>query len=635
MLTITLLGTAATMPLPERALTAAVAECGGHSLLLDCGEGTQTAARRAGVNLMRADAICLTHYHGDHIFGLPGLLQTLGAQGRTRSLVLLGPEGLLEVWRAVYALTGPLPYAVKPLVCRAGQPVALDALSDGWPAGATLLPVATKHRVRSLGYRLDLPRAGRFDPEKARALGVPVTQWRLLQRGQAVPLAERMVQPAEVLGALLPDFTAEELGQCIADAYGEQWSDERITPLKPLGDDYVLELFNGPTSAFKDVALQILPRFMAHTTPADGDADEKIMILTATSGDTGKAALAGFADAPGTAITVFYPEGKVSQVQELQMTTQAGSNVQVAAVEGNFDDAQSAVKRIFGDRALAERLAGNSHVVLSSANSINVGRLVPQVVYYFSAYAQLLADQVINVGDEVEFVVPTGNFGDILAGYYAKLLGLPVKHLVVASDKNNVLFDFLTTGTYNRQRPFFQTISPSMDILISSNLERMLYYLSEGDTRLISMLMNDLNKWGTYEIPEELLAKIRQIFGTGWADEDQVRESIKHCWDENHYVIDPHTACGYYLLEQMPRDPLTPRVLLSTASPYKFPRVVNEALGFDATGTDFECMDVLAHETGTTAPAALRGLETADVRFKDVVAIDGMEDYVEKAAQAL
>lgn len=264
-----------------------------------------------------------------------------------------------------------------------------------------------------------------------------------------------------------------------------------------------------------------------------------------------------------------------------------------------------------------------------------MGRLVPQVVYYFSAYAQLLADQVINVGDEVEFVVPTGNFGDILAGYYAKLLGLPVKHLVVASDKNNVLFDFLTTGTYNRQRPFFQTISPSMDILISSNLERMLYYLSEGDTRLISMLMNDLNKWGTYEIPEELLAKIRQIFGTGWADEDQVRESIKHCWDENHYVIDPHTACGYYLLEQMPRDPLTPRVLLSTASPYKFPRVVNEALGFDATGTDFECMDVLAHETGTTAPAALRGLETADVRFKDVVAIDGMEDYVEKAAQAL
>ena len=437
---------------------------------------------------------------------------------------------------------------------------------------------------------------------------------------------------ADILHALLPDF--ENMEQLVRDSYAGKFPTSDLTPLTPVADKYVLELYHGPTSAFKDVALSVLPRLIVAAAKAEGMKGD-VVILTATSGDTGKAALAGFADAPGTAITVFYPEGKVSQVQELQMTTQAGSNVQVAAVEGNFDDAQSVVKRIFGDRALAERLAGNSHVVLSSANSINVGRLVPQVVYYFSAYAQLLADQVINVGDEVEFVVPTGNFGDILAGYYAKLLGLPVKHLVVASDKNNVLFDFLTTGTYNRQRPFFQTISPSMDILISSNLERMLYYLSEGDTRLISMLMNDLNKWGTYEIPEELLAKIRQIFGTGWADEDQVRESIKHCWDENHYVIDPHTACGYYLLEQMPRDPLTPRVLLSTASPYKFPRVVNEALGFDATGTDFECMDVLAHETGTTAPAALRGLETADVRFKDVVAIDGMEDYVEKAAQAL
>ena len=440
---------------------------------------------------------------------------------------------------------------------------------------------------------------------------------------------------AEVLGALLPDFDEAELGQCIAEAYGQQWSDERITPLKPLGDDYVLELFNGPTSAFKDVALQILPRFMARTTPAGGDEDERIMILTATSGDTGKAALAGFADAPGTAITVFYPQGKVSQVQELQMTTQTGSNVAVAAVEGNFDDAQSAVKRIFGDRELADRLSSDSHVVLSSANSINVGRLVPQVVYYFAAYAQLLERQVINVGDEVEFVVPTGNFGDILAGYYAKLLGLPVKHLIVASDKNNVLFDFLTTGTYNRQRPFFQTISPSMDILISSNLERMLYYMAEGDTRRISMLMNDLNQWGAYEIPDDVLAKIRHLFGCGWADEDQVRAAIHDCWEKNHYVIDPHTACAYFVAQQIPSDPLTPRVILSTASPYKFPRVVNESLGLDATGTDFECMDVLSAATGTTAPAALRGLETADVRFKDVVAIDRMEAYVEQTAKAL
>lgn len=438
----------------------------------------------------------------------------------------------------------------------------------------------------------------------------------------------------EVLGALLPDFTDDELAQCVRDAYGEQWSDPAITPLKPLGDDYILELFNGPTSAFKDVALQILPRFMAHTAPT-GDSNEKIMILTATSGDTGKAALAGFADVPGTGITVFYPEGKVSQVQQLQMTTQAGSNVNVCAVRGNFDDAQSAVKRIFGDHELAKRIDDQANVVLSSANSINVGRLVPQVVYYFSAYAQLLERQVINAGDEVEFCVPTGNFGDILAGYYAKMLGLPVKHLVVASDKNNVLFDFLTSGTYNRKRPFFQTISPSMDILISSNLERMLYYMSDKDTRLIQMLMNDLNQWGAYEVPAELLTKIRQLFGCGWADEDQVREMIADCWQKNHYVIDPHTACGYYVMQQMPRDPLTPRVLLSTASPYKFPRVVNEALGWDASGSDFDCMDVLAEHSGTTAPKALRGLEQADVRFTDVVDIDGMPAYVEQAADRL
>ena len=438
----------------------------------------------------------------------------------------------------------------------------------------------------------------------------------------------------EVLGALLPDFTDEELAQCVRDAYGEQWTDPAITPLKPLGDDYILELFNGPTSAFKDVALQILPRFMAHTAPT-GDPNEKIMILTATSGDTGKAALAGFADVPGTGITVFYPEGKVSQVQQLQMTTQSGANVNVCAVRGNFDDSQSAVKRIFGDHELAKRIDDQANVVLSSANSINVGRLVPQVVYYFSAYAQLLERQVINAGDEVEFCVPTGNFGDILAGYYAKMLGLPVKHLVVASDKNNVLFDFLTSGTYNRKRPFFQTISPSMDILISSNLERMLYYMSDKDTRLIQMLMNDLNQWGAYEVPAELLAKIRQLFGCGWADEDQVRAMIADCWQKNHYVIDPHTACGYYVMQQMPRDPLTPRVLLSTASPYKFPRVVNEALGWDASGSDFDCMDVLAEHSGTTAPKALRGLERADVRFTDVVDIDGMPAYVEQAADRL
>ena len=441
---------------------------------------------------------------------------------------------------------------------------------------------------------------------------------------------------AKIMKLYLEEFSEEELLGFAQKAYGPaKFDTPAAAPVVQLADNtYIQELWHGPTCAFKDMALQMLPYLLTASLKKTGE-EKTVCILVATSGDTGKAALAGFADAAGTGITVFYPEGKVSQVQELQMTTQSGSNVNVCAVKGNFDDAQSAVKRIFGDKELAERLADDSHVVLSSANSINVGRLVPQVVYYFSAYAQLLERQVINVGDEVEFVVPTGNFGDILAGYYAKLLGLPVKHLVVASDKNNVLFDFLTSGTYNRQRPFFQTISPSMDILISSNLERMLYYMSDKDTRLISMLMNDLNQWGAYEVPEPMMKKIRSIFGTGWADENQVREMIADCWNKNHYVIDPHTACGYYVMQQMPRDPLTPRVLLSTASPYKFPRVVNESLGLDASGTDFECMDVLAKATGTTAPAALRGLETADVRFDHVVDIDGMEGFVEQAAKAL
>ena len=440
----------------------------------------------------------------------------------------------------------------------------------------------------------------------------------------------------DVLSVLLPDYTEAELKECIDEAYGPQWSDEKITPVKPLGDDYVMELFNGPTSAFKDVALQILPRFMARTTPADGDADEKIMIVTATSGDTGKAALAGFADAAGTGITVFYPEGKVSQVQELQMTTQSGSNVNVCAVKGNFDDAQSAVKRIFGDKELAAKLAADSHVVLSSANSINVGRLVPQVVYYFSAYAQLLENQVINVGDEVEFVVPTGNFGDILAGFYAKMLGLPVKHLVVASDKNNVLFDFLTTGTYNRQRPFFQTISPSMDILISSNLERMLYFLSDGDCELVAGLMEQLAQTGRYEVPADLLAKIQSVFGCGWASEDEVRAAIKNCWDANGYVIDPHTACGYHVFEKVaPAEGAKARVLLSTASPYKFPRACCDALGLDVPEDDFEAMRVLEQATNTVAPAQLAELESKPVRFEDVCDVADMANYVESAAKKM
>ena len=449
----------------------------------------------------------------------------------------------------------------------------------------------------------------------------------------------------EVLGTLLPDYTADEIAACVDEAYGSSFASDEVTPVVDLkgvageadqgsASTYVMELWHGPTSAFKDVALQMLPRLMARTSANAEGAADKIMIVTATSGDTGKAALAGFADAPGCGITVFYPEGKVSRVQELQMSTQEGANVSVCAVRGNFDDAQSAVKRIFADRELADRLAA-AGVQLSSANSINVGRLVPQVVYYFAAYAQLLRAGKIQPGDAVEFCVPTGNFGDILAGYYAQRLGLPIAKLIVASDKNNVLFDFLTTGTYDRQRPFYTTTSPSMDILISSNLERMLYYLADGDCELVANLMAQLAQ-GSYDVPAELLAKIQAVFGCGWADEDQVAAAIKDCWDRNGYLIDPHTACGYHVLGQVPAAPdAKARVVLSTASPYKFPRAVAGSLGLFCPPDDFACMNVLEKATGTVAPAQLSELQQKPVLHDAVVDIDGMGGFVEQAASKL
>ena len=449
----------------------------------------------------------------------------------------------------------------------------------------------------------------------------------------------------EVLGTLLPDYTADEIAACVDEAYGSTFASDEVTPVVDLkgvageadqgsAPAYVMELWHGPTSAFKDVALQMLPRLMARTSANAEGAADKIMIVTATSGDTGKAALAGFADAPGCGITVFYPEGKVSRVQELQMSTQEGANVSVCAVRGNFDDAQSAVKRIFADRGLADRLAA-AGVQLSSANSINVGRLVPQVVYYFAAYAQLLRAGKIQPGDAVEFCVPTGNFGDILAGYYAQRLGLPVAKLIVASDKNNVLFDFLTTGTYDRQRPFYTTTSPSMDILISSNLERMLYYLADGDCELVASLMTQLAQ-GSYNVPAELLAKIQAVFGCGWADEGQVAAAIKDCWDRNGYLIDPHTACGYHVLGQVPAaSDAKARVVLSTASPYKFPRAVAGSLGLFCPPDDFACMKVLEKATGTVAPAQLSELQQKPVLHDAVVDIDGMGGFVEQAAAKL
>lgn len=421
---------------------------------------------------------------------------------------------------------------------------------------------------------------------------------------------------AEVLGALLPDFTEAELAQCIADAYGEQWSDRRITPLKPLGDDYILELFNGPTSAFKDVALQILPRFMAHTTPADGDTDEKIMILTATSGDTGKAALAGYADLDGIEIEVFYPNDGTSEIQHLQMATQKGENVQVYAVQGNFDDAQTGVKKVFADADVAAELEKRG-IRLSSANSINWGRLVPQIVYYFAAYAQLLKAGRITFGDEVDFCVPTGNFGDILAGYYAKCMGLPVGKLVCASNENNVLTDFLTTGTYAAKREFFKTTSPSMDILVSSNLERLLYHVTGSDAE-VAGLMKSLAETGSYTVRPETLAAIQENFSCGWSSEEEVAGEIRVRYEKDNYLCDTHTAVAFHVAAQKKREGV-PMVVLSTASPFKFPRSVLEALGRTAPENDFEAMQQLEAATAHTAPASLAALRQKPERFNTVI----------------
>lgn len=430
---------------------------------------------------------------------------------------------------------------------------------------------------------------------------------------------------AYILDTLLDDYSEAEILQCVHAAYCDTFETSAVAPCVPVAGDHILELFRGPTSAFKDVALQMLPQLMSRA--AEG-AGERIMILAATSGDTGKAALAGFADTPGLGICVFYPHGGTSEIQRLQMVTQAGDNVAVAAVRGNFDDTQSAVKRIFGDADLRARLAANN-VMLSSANSINIGRLAPQVVYYFDAYAQLVRSGAIAQGDQVEFCVPTGNFGDVLAGYFAKRMGLPVGKLIVASNRNNVLADFLTTGVYDRNRDFFKTISPSMDILISSNLERLLYYASDGDTQLVASLMESLATTGRYEVPAELLAAMQETFACGWATDEQAEAAIKECFAESGYVLDPHTACAWHVSQSIPREGAA-RVVLSTASPYKFCRDVCESLALDVPAGDFDCMRTLEAASHTKAPSPLAALEGAAERFSDVLDVDDMTAYVEQ-----
>ncbi len=446
---------------------------------------------------------------------------------------------------------------------------------------------------------------------------IPQLDWRGLM-AQDLPTVS-----ARIVSALLPDFSAAEAALLTQSAYGGKFSDPRVTPLRSAGDELFLELFHGPTSAFKDVALCLLPHLMKHAAEKCGVTDD-ILILTATSGDTGKAALEGFRDVPGTRILVFYPRDGVSAVQKAQMVTQAGGNVRVCAVEGNFDDAQSGVKAVFSAMP-----AG-----LSSANSINIGRLVPQIAYYFTAYIDAVRLHRIRAGDRLNFAVPTGNFGDILAGYLAGEMGLPVGRLICASNSNNVLTDFLRTGVYDSRRPFYKTLSPSMDILISSNLERLLYLMS-GDSALVASLMRQLREEGHYRIPASLLGRIRERFAGFCCDTETDLATIAAVWREHRYLCDPHTAVARSAAQAFGTAE-GPTAVLATASPYKFPAAVLRAVGAVCGGDDFEKMDALEEATGVPMPENLRGLRERPVLHRDCVAPGEMLAYVkEKKEEAL
>ena len=428
---------------------------------------------------------------------------------------------------------------------------------------------------------------------------------------------------AKILSALLPDFP--DMEDIVRKSYAGKFPTADLTPLVPVGDKYVLELYHGPTSAFKDVALSVLPRLIGAAAKAEGMQGD-VVILTATSGDTGKAALEGFHDVKGTRIIVFYPYGGVSAVQQAQMATQTGDNVKVCAVRGNFDDAQTGVKQVFA-ACKGRDLQG---AMLSSANSINIGRLAPQVVYYFRAYGDLVKAGRIAPGDRVNFVVPTGNFGDILAGYFAKAMGLPVGRLVCASNANDVLTEFISTGRYDRRRPFYKTTSPSMDILVSSNLERLLFLLSR-DSAYVAELMRQLSEDGAYQLSGELLEKLRQDFSCGCCDDQGAADVIGRLWREQHYLCDPHTAVAWSVAEQLDaelRGTGAPTVVLSTASPYKFPAAVLSALGRSGSDSEFRMMDELAQLSGVPIPGNLSGLEGRPVLHKDVIDKDAMLDYV-------
>lgn len=431
-----------------------------------------------------------------------------------------------------------------------------------------------------------------------------------------------------ILSAFLDDFTDQELDDCINNAYDSKFDTLEIAPLVKLNGQYNLELFHGSTIAFKDMALSILPHLMTTAAKKHG-LKNKIVILTATSGDTGKAAMAGFADVPGTEIIVFYPKDGVSKVQELQMTTQTGDNTHVVAIEGNFDDAQTNVKSMFNDAALRERLATHQ-LQFSSANSMNIGRLVPQIVYYVYAYAQLVKTSQIQAGEAVNFAVPTGNFGNILAAYYAKQIGLPVGKLICASNENNVLTDFFKTHVYDKMRSFKVTSSPSMDILVSSNLERLIFHLLGNSAEKTADLMKSLNQHGQYELTDFDPA-ILELFAAEYATEVETAAEIKRVYEASDYIEDPHTAVAsaVYQKYRTATGDETKTVIASTASPYKFPVVAVEAVTGQTGLSDFEALAKLHELSGVAVPPAVDGLENAQVRHKTTVAADQMQAAVE------
>ena len=435
-----------------------------------------------------------------------------------------------------------------------------------------------------------------------------------------------------VIGAFFTDYTSEEMQYCIDGAYTGKFEAEEIVPLVKAGDAYFLELYHGRTAAFKDMALSILP-YLLTTAMKKENEDKKVCILTATSGDTGKAALEAFADVPGTEIIVFFPDSGVSQVQERQMITQEGANTHVFAIKGNFDDAQTGVKKIFNDDAFAAKLAGYG-CKLSSANSINIGRLIPQVAYYVYAYIKMVETGAVKDGEKINIVVPTGNFGNILAAYYASKMGIPVNKFICASNKNKVLTDFINTGTYSTDREFYLTNSPSMDILISSNLERLLYHLCGGNGEEVKAMMESLDKNKQYTVSDQIKEGMKEFYG-GSCSVEQTNEAIGKMYADNDYLMDTHTAVAYKVYEdyKAATGDDTPAVIASTASAYKFAESVANSIGIDGDMNGFEYIDAVNEKTGVRVPKGLKNLENKEIRHKGVIETDDMMKVVEQSVK--